>query len=85
MIPYRFPFIGSTFAYYTSQLEFTKSNTDKYGSVFHMHMHGTINTVVGAQDAPEVFTNPDLSFTESQAKVSFLVITIDLGHRQLNF
>lgn len=35
-----------------------------------MHIHGAVNTVVGAQDAPEVFNHPELSFTASQAKVS---------------
>lgn len=34
-----------------------------------MHMHGRLSTVVGAEDAPEVFGNPMLSFMASQARV----------------
>ncbi|CAO3655905.1 unnamed protein product [Mucor hiemalis] len=67
-IPYRFPFIGSTFAYYANPLAFTRSKTAEYGSLFYMHMHGQLTTVVGAEDAPEVFNNPMLSFTASQSK-----------------
>ncbi|EIE85912.1 hypothetical protein RO3G_10622 [Rhizopus delemar RA 99-880] len=50
-------------------LEFTKKHSEKYGSVFHMHLHGQIITVVGADDAPEAFTHPDLSFLAGQVEV----------------
>ncbi|KAG0741928.1 hypothetical protein G6F23_007208 [Rhizopus arrhizus] len=55
-------------AYYKNTLEFTKKYSEKYGSVFRMHLHGQIVTVVGADDAPEVFTHPDLSFLAAQVE-----------------
>lgn len=69
LVPYKLPFVGSTMAYYKNMLEFTKKYSEKYGSVFHMHLHGQIITVVGADDAPEVFTHPDLSFLAAQVEV----------------
>ncbi|KAG1177102.1 hypothetical protein G6F35_016415 [Rhizopus arrhizus] len=69
LVPYKIPFVGSTMAYYKNTLEFTKKYSEKYGSVFRMHLHGQIVTVVGADDAPEVFTHPDLSFLAAQVEV----------------
>ncbi|CEP17038.1 hypothetical protein [Parasitella parasitica] len=66
MIPYKLPFIGSTFKYYANPLKFAKTNSEKFGSVFRMHFHGAVTTVVGAKDAPEIFNNPDLSFLASK-------------------
>ncbi|KAI8638058.1 cytochrome P450 [Parasitella parasitica] len=66
IIPYKLPFVGSTFRYYANPLKFAKINTEKFGSVFRMHFHGAVTTVVGAKDAPEVFNNPDLSFIASK-------------------
>ncbi|KAG1460277.1 hypothetical protein G6F46_000905 [Rhizopus delemar] len=68
LVPYKIPFVGSTMAYYKNMLEFTKKHSEKYGSVFHMHLHGQIITVVGADDAPEAFTHPDLSFLAGQVE-----------------
>jgi hypothetical protein len=36
-----------------------------------MHLHGQWVTVVGADDAPEVFTHPSLSFLAGQIEVKF--------------
>lgn len=69
LVPYRFPFIGSTFSYYKNPVQFVKINTEKFGSVFRMHLHGAVTTVVGAKDAPEVFNNPHLNFVASQNRV----------------
>ncbi|ORE15752.1 hypothetical protein BCV71DRAFT_184778, partial [Rhizopus microsporus] len=52
-------------------LEFTKKWSKKYGSAFKMHLHGQWVTVVGADDAPEVFTHPSLSFLAGQVEVKF--------------
>ncbi|KAI8366576.1 hypothetical protein BD560DRAFT_331988, partial [Blakeslea trispora] len=52
--------------------EFTMENTKKFGSVFRMHMHGDVATVVGSQDAPEIFNHPSLSFLASQGKVCYV-------------
>ena len=55
-------------------MAFTVSKTAEYGSVFNMHLHGQLSTIVGAEDAPEVFNNPELSFLASQARVCVLYI-----------
>ncbi|KAI8054196.1 cytochrome P450 [Gilbertella persicaria] len=68
LVPYRIPFIGSTFKYYLNPPAFTRQFTEKYGSVFRMHLHGDLVTVVGAGEADEVFHHPDLSFLASQSK-----------------
>ncbi|OBZ87918.1 Ent-kaurene oxidase [Choanephora cucurbitarum] len=68
LIPFKIPFVGSTFAYYANPPKFTIENTRRFGSVFRMHMHGDIATVVGSKDAPEVFNHPSLSFSASQGK-----------------
>ncbi|ORE09234.1 hypothetical protein BCV72DRAFT_69118 [Rhizopus microsporus var. microsporus] len=70
-VPYKLPFVGSTIDYYKNTLEFTKKWSKKYGSAFKMHLHGQWVTVVGADDAPEAFTHPSLSFLAGQAEVKF--------------
>jgi hypothetical protein len=59
--------------YYTDPLKFIKANTEMFGSVFNMHMHGHLSAIVGAEDAPEVFNNPELSFLKSQSRVSMMI------------
>ncbi|RCH83888.1 hypothetical protein CU097_004950 [Rhizopus azygosporus] len=68
VVPYKLPFVGSTIDYYKNTLEFTKKWSKKYGSAFKMHLHGQWVTVVGADDAPEVFTHPSLSFLAGQVE-----------------
>jgi hypothetical protein len=43
-----------------------------------MHLHGDLITVVGAEDAPQVFHHPGLSFTASQFKVNSVLSMADL-------
>lgn len=69
IVPYKIPFLGSTLNYYRNTLEFTKKYSEKYGSVFRMHLHGQIVIVVGADHASEVFTHPNLSFLAGQVEV----------------
>lgn len=68
IVPYKIPFLGSTLNYYRNTLEFTKKYSEKYGSVFRMHLHGQIVIVVGADHASEVFTHPNLSFLAGQVE-----------------
>ncbi|KAL0136700.1 cytochrome P450 CYP5213 [Mucor lusitanicus] len=68
IIPYKYPFVGSTFEYYTNPLKLAKFYTEKWGPTFRMHLHGDLVTVVGANDAPEVFNNPQLSFLASNSR-----------------
>ncbi|GAN02000.1 cytochrome P450 [Mucor ambiguus] len=65
IIPYKYPFVGSTFEYYTDPLKLAKFYTEKWGPTFRMHLHGDLITVVGAKDAPEVFSHSQLSFLAS--------------------
>lgn len=57
--------------YYKNQHALIKSLTEKLGPQFRFHFHGDMVTVVGAADATEVFNHPDLSFMQSQNKVTF--------------
>ncbi|KAI9254892.1 cytochrome P450 [Sporodiniella umbellata] len=68
VVPYKVPFLGSTLDYYRNALGFTKKCSEEYGSVFRMHLHGEMVTVVGAEDASEVFMHPDLSFLAGQGE-----------------
>lgn len=69
MIPYKYPFVGSTFEYYANPLKLAKFYTEKWGSTFRMHLHGDLITVVGAKDAPNVFNHSQLSFLASKNRV----------------
>ncbi|KAG1079343.1 hypothetical protein G6F42_023819 [Rhizopus arrhizus] len=66
MVPYKYPFIGSTFEFYSNPLKLAKLYTEKWGSTFRMHLHGDVVTVVGAKDASEVFNHSQLSFLASR-------------------
>lgn len=74
MVPYKYPFIGSTFEFYSNPLKLAKLYTEKWGSTFRMHLHGDVVTVVGAKDASEVFNHSQLSFLASRNRVIVLYI-----------
>ncbi|KAK4521511.1 serine/threonine-protein kinase HAL4/sat4 [Mucor velutinosus] len=68
IIPYKYPFVGSTFEYYTNPLKLAKFYTEKWGPTFRLHLHGDLVTVVGAKDVPEVFNHSQLSFLASNSR-----------------
>lgn len=74
MVPYKYPFIGSTFEYRSNPFKLAKFYTEKWGSTFRMHLHGDVVTVVGAKDAPGVFSHSQLSFLASKNRVIVLYI-----------
>lgn len=57
--------------YYKDPRKLTEKLTNTFGPRFRIHFHGAIVTVVGADDATEVFSHPDLSFVKSQEKVNY--------------
>ncbi|KAF7727491.1 hypothetical protein EC973_007469 [Apophysomyces ossiformis] len=82
-VPYTFPFIGSTFSYVKDPSKFVQDVTAKYGSVFRVNLFGNLVTVVGGDQAHEVFTHPNLSFLESQRKFLDFGLLLDFSNYKL--
>ncbi|KAG0163763.1 hypothetical protein DFQ28_009719 [Apophysomyces sp. BC1034] len=83
IVPYTFPFIGSTFTYVKDPSKFVQEVTEKYGNVFRVNLFGQMVTVVGADNAHEVFTHPDMSFLASQRKFLDFGLMLDFSDYQL--
>ncbi|KAI9254888.1 cytochrome P450 [Sporodiniella umbellata] len=62
VVPYKLPLLGSTLDYCQNNTEFVKRWSEKYGSLFRVHLHGGLKTVVGGEDAVEVLKHPGLNF-----------------------
>ncbi|KAG0186666.1 hypothetical protein DFQ28_007477, partial [Apophysomyces sp. BC1034] len=67
-VPYIFPFIGSTLTYAKDPAQFAKDAAERYGNVFRVNLFGQMVTVVGGEDAREIYRHPDMSLAESQQK-----------------
>jgi hypothetical protein len=69
IVPYTWPFLGSTLELRKNHIQFARNSTLNYGRSFRAHLNGRLVTILGTKSAVEVFKHPDFSFRKSKLKV----------------